>query len=91
MDPIQSSLIQSANNAFDIGFLGKTRPDLSGIYDLTLLNEVLTERGLKPIAEDAVGTSNTTVPLSNTNSTSNITIAEPNTPNTTNSNESNSN
>ena len=87
-DPIQSSLIQSANNAFDIGFLGKTRPDLSGIYDLTLLNEVLTERGLRPIAEDAVGTSNTTVPLSNTNTTSNITIAAPN---TTNSNGSNSN
>jgi NitT/TauT family transport system substrate-binding protein len=90
-DPIQSSLIQSANNAFDIGFLGKTRPDLSGIYDLTLLNEVLTERGLRPIAEDAVSTSNTTVPLvplSNTNTTSNITIAAPN---TTNSNGSNSN
>ncbi len=46
-DPIKTSLFQSANNAFDIGFLGKTRPDLSGIYDLKLLNEVLTEKGLQ--------------------------------------------
>lgn len=48
-DPIKTSLFQSANNAFDIGFLGKTRPDLSGIYDLKLLNEVLTEKGLQPL------------------------------------------
>jgi NitT/TauT family transport system substrate-binding protein len=48
-DPIKTSLFQSANNAFDIGFLGKTRPDLSGIYDLKLLNEVLTEKGLQSL------------------------------------------
>jgi NitT/TauT family transport system substrate-binding protein len=48
-DPIKTSLFQSANNAFDIGFLGKTRPDLSGIYDLKLLNEVLTEKNLQPL------------------------------------------
>jgi NitT/TauT family transport system substrate-binding protein len=50
-DPIKTSLFQSANNAFDIGFLGKTRPDLSGIYDLKLLNEVLTEKGLQPLKD----------------------------------------
>ena len=44
-DPIKLSLFKSANSAFDIGFLGKTRPDLSGIYDLKLLNGVLAERG----------------------------------------------
>jgi NitT/TauT family transport system substrate-binding protein len=48
-DPIKLSLFQSANSAFDIGFLGKTRPDLSGIYDLKLLDEVLSEKGLSAI------------------------------------------
>jgi NitT/TauT family transport system substrate-binding protein len=51
-DPIGSSLFKSANTAFDLGFLGKERPDLSNIYDLTLLNEVLTEKGLRPITLD---------------------------------------
>jgi NitT/TauT family transport system substrate-binding protein len=48
-DPIKESLFKSADDAFDIGFLGKTRPDLSRIYDLTILNEVLKERGLPEI------------------------------------------
>jgi sulfonate transport system substrate-binding protein len=48
-DPIKLSLFQSANSAFDIGFLGKTRPDLSGIYDLKLLNGVIAERGKETI------------------------------------------
>ena len=53
-DPIKESLFQSANSAFDIGFLGKTRPDLSGIYDLKLLDEVLSEKGL-PVIETGGG------------------------------------
>lgn len=44
-DPIKSSLFESADDAFEIGFLGKTRPDLSSIYDLKILNEVLAENG----------------------------------------------
>ena len=48
-DPIKESLFKSANDAFDIGFLGDTRPNLSDIYDLKLLNEVLEEKGLEPI------------------------------------------
>lgn len=48
-DPIASSLFQSARWAFEQGFLGKEQPDLSKIYDLTILNEVLTEKGLQPI------------------------------------------
>ncbi|MFY3741019.1 MAG: NitT/TauT family transport system substrate-binding protein [Candidatus Nitrosomirales archaeon] len=48
-DPISDSLIESANDAFNLGFLGEKRPDLSEIYDLTLLNEVLKEKGLAPI------------------------------------------
>jgi NitT/TauT family transport system substrate-binding protein len=49
-NPLKESLFKSAKDAFDIGFLGKTRPDLSEIYDLTILNEVLKERGLQEIA-----------------------------------------
>ena len=49
-DPLQETLIKSANNAFDVGFLGKTRPDLNGIFDLKILNEVLKEKGLQTIA-----------------------------------------
>ena len=32
-DPLKLELLQSANNAFDVGYLGKQRPDLSGIFD----------------------------------------------------------
>ena len=42
-DPIKSSLLKSAERAYEAGFLGKQRPDLSSIYDLSLLNEVLEE------------------------------------------------
>ncbi len=57
-DPLKLSLFQQANNAYDIGFLakGKPRPDLSGIYDLTLLNQVLKEKGLQPIESGGTGT-----------------------------------
>ena len=50
-DPLKLSLFQSANNAYDLGFLakGKPHPDLSGIFDLTILDEVLKEKGLKPV------------------------------------------
>jgi len=47
-DPIKSSLFKSANDAYDIGFL-ESNPDLSQIYDLRILNEVLAEKGLPPI------------------------------------------
>jgi len=48
-DPVRSSLFLSAKAAFDAGLLGRERPDLSGIYDLSILNEVLKEKGLKPV------------------------------------------
>ena len=48
-DPISSSLYKSADDAFNIGFLGNTKPDLSKIYDLTILNEVLEEKKLEAI------------------------------------------
>ncbi len=48
-DPLRSTLLSSAKSAFDSGFLGKQMPDLSGIYDLSLLNQVLKEKGKKAI------------------------------------------
>jgi NitT/TauT family transport system substrate-binding protein len=52
-DPLKLSLFQSGNNAYDLGFLakGKARPDLSGIFDLTILDQVLKSKGLTPIGE----------------------------------------
>ena len=48
-DPLRGTLLTSAHNAFDLGFLGHQLPDLSGIYDLTILNQVLAEKGRKAI------------------------------------------
>ncbi len=48
-DPLKSTLFASAKSAFDLGFLGKQMPDLSSIYDLSILNQVLKEKGKKPI------------------------------------------
>ena len=41
--------MKSTQEAFDEGFLGRTPPDLSGLYDLTLLNAVLQEKKASPI------------------------------------------
>ncbi|MGQ9815461.1 MAG: ABC transporter substrate-binding protein [Candidatus Roseilinea sp.] len=49
-DPVQSSLFTAAEHAFALGFLGNEQPDLSGIYDLTLLDEVLAEKGLAVVS-----------------------------------------
>lgn len=43
-DPVKTSLLKSADDAHRIGFL-REKPDLSRIYDLSLLNEVLREQG----------------------------------------------
>ena len=48
-DPLRSSLLNSAHSAFEAGFLGKTMPDLSSLYDLSLLNQVLAEKKLKAV------------------------------------------
>ena len=48
-DPIRSALQKATQQAFDEGFLGRTPPDLSGLYDLALLNEVLREKKAKPV------------------------------------------
>ncbi len=48
-DPLHGALATAAQQAFDDGFLGRQMPDLSGLYDLTLLNQVLAEKGRKAI------------------------------------------
>jgi NitT/TauT family transport system substrate-binding protein len=51
-DPIKNSLFKSARDAYNLGFLAKgqkQQPDLSGIYDLTLLNNILKEKGLHEV------------------------------------------
>jgi NitT/TauT family transport system substrate-binding protein len=48
-DPLRDSLLTSAHSAFDAGFLGRQMPDLSGLYDLRLLNQVLAEKGKQAI------------------------------------------
>src|SRR5690349_7398627 len=48
-DPLRNSLLNSARSAFEAGFLGRQMPDLSQLYDLTLLNQVLAEKGKKAI------------------------------------------
>jgi len=48
-DPLRPSLMKSANSAFEAGFLGRQMPDLSNLYDLALLNQVLSEKGKKAV------------------------------------------
>jgi NitT/TauT family transport system substrate-binding protein len=48
-DPIQQSLYKSADDAFNVGFLGKSKPDISNIFDLNVLNHVLKEKSLATI------------------------------------------
>lgn len=68
-DPIMQSLFKSANDAFEIGFLGKTKPDLTGIYDLTVLNDIIKEKNLKPIDETVAANTNNSNASNTTNST----------------------
>ena len=51
-DPIAPSLFECANAAHAAGFL-PGKPDLAGIYDLSLLNQVLRAKGLPEIAVSA--------------------------------------
>ncbi len=49
-DPLASSLLTTANNAHALGYLGTSKPDLSGIYDLGPLNSILKSQGLSQVA-----------------------------------------
>jgi NitT/TauT family transport system substrate-binding protein len=48
-DPLRNSLFTAARSAFEAGFLGREMPDLSGLYDLSFLNQVLAEKRKKAI------------------------------------------
>jgi NitT/TauT family transport system substrate-binding protein len=52
-DPVKESLFKFARNEFELGFLSSkaniSQPELSGIYELKILNSVLTEKGLPQI------------------------------------------
>jgi sulfonate transport system substrate-binding protein len=48
-DPLKATLASAAQRAYDDGFLGRRPLDLNGIHDLSILNEVLKERGLPAI------------------------------------------
>ena len=48
-DPLPATLFESADYAYALGFLGPEKPDLSGLFDLTLLNDVLTARNLPTV------------------------------------------
>lgn len=46
-DPIEQSLFRMADDAYDLGLIGRgNEPDLTNIYDLGLLKQVLQERKL---------------------------------------------
>ncbi|MBI4658688.1 MAG: ABC transporter substrate-binding protein [Verrucomicrobia bacterium] len=47
-DPVAASLLKSAEDAHRIGFI-RQKPELSRIYDLRFLKEVLREKGLKEV------------------------------------------
>ena len=71
-DPIKESLFKSANDAYDLGFLakGEARPNLESIYDLTLLDEILREKGLPTIEAAATTAEESGSASDNTTTTS---------------------
>jgi len=48
-DPVKYSVSKSAQDAFDLGFLGDKKPDLSNIFDLSILDKVLQAQSLPVI------------------------------------------
>ncbi len=49
-DPLASTVLQASNNAYALGDLGTTKPDLSNLFSLDLLNSVLSSKGLKTVS-----------------------------------------
>ena len=50
VDPVSSSLLTGAQHAYQVGVL-KTEPKLDGLVNLTLLNQLLKQRGLQAVAQ----------------------------------------
>jgi sulfonate transport system substrate-binding protein len=53
-DPVAASLQRSADNAVTAGVAAKN-VDLHGIYELSILNRILTQRGLPTVSADGLG------------------------------------
>nr|MDQ3825283.1 sulfonate ABC transporter substrate-binding protein [Actinomycetota bacterium] len=53
-DPIAASLQRSAANAVAAGVATK-QVDLRGIYELSVLNRILTQRGLPTVSSNGLG------------------------------------
>jgi len=53
-DPIASALKQSAENGFAAGTTAE-EVDLDGIYDLSVLNGILSDEGLEPVSAGGLG------------------------------------
>jgi NitT/TauT family transport system substrate-binding protein len=53
-DPIATSLQRSAENAVDAGVTTR-HTDLHGIYELSILNRILTQQGLPTVSADGLG------------------------------------
>lgn len=49
-DPLAPTLVKAADDAYNLGFLGSSKPDLTGIFDLQPLNTVLSAKGLSPVS-----------------------------------------
>jgi NitT/TauT family transport system substrate-binding protein len=49
-DPLAAAALKSADSAFALGFLGASKPDLSKLFALDLLNKVLQEKNLPTVA-----------------------------------------
>jgi NitT/TauT family transport system substrate-binding protein len=50
-DPVPSSLLDGAKHAAEVGTLEGGEPELDGLYDLSILNEVLEEKGLAKVEQ----------------------------------------
>ena len=46
-EPMESELFQAADQAYAVGYLGKQKPDFSGLYELSFLKDALSEKEKK--------------------------------------------
>ncbi len=49
-DPLASTLLVAADRAYALGYLGTSKPNLTGIYDLAPLNSVLNSMGMATVS-----------------------------------------
>ncbi|HLI90151.1 MAG TPA: ABC transporter substrate-binding protein [Ktedonobacteraceae bacterium] len=49
-DPLAQTILEASDSAYSLGFLGASKPDLSGLIDLAPLNAVLSAKGLPRVA-----------------------------------------